>query len=298
MGYDAIGLAAMADALGRSPDYRVLRRLMPRVPSSLASGPDIKVGILLDTETTGLDHASNEIIELGMVKFDFLLDGRIVGVRETFTAFREPSAPIPPHITALTGITDNMVAGQRINDEAVETFVQDATIVIAHNSGFDRKFVERVWPVFERRAWGCSATEIDWRSHGFAGAQLGYLLNGAGYFHTAHRAVEDCHALLEVLAYELPATGVPALSLLLEKARRKTARVWAEQSPFELKDLLKRRGYRWSDGTDGRPKSWYVDVCETALEAEIHFLRTEIYLREVEPRLQMLTAFSRFSARI
>ncbi|MGY4600404.1 hypothetical protein ACVWXL_008150 [Bradyrhizobium sp. GM22.5] len=56
-------------------------------------------------------------------------------------------------------------------------------IAIAHNSGFDRKFAERYWPVFERIAWACSATEVDWRQHGFDGARLGYLLNGAGYFH-------------------------------------------------------------------------------------------------------------------
>ena len=48
---------------------------------------------------------------------------------------------------------------------------------------------------------------------------------------------------------------------------------------------------------DGR-KVWYIDVCETALDAELSFLRTEIYLRDVEPRLQTLTAFTRFSARI
>jgi DNA polymerase-3 subunit epsilon len=190
-----------------------------------------------------------------------------------------------------------MVAGHRIDGAAVNAFVDDVAIVIAHNSGFDRKFAERYWPVFEQMAWGCSATEIEWRRLGFAGAQLGYLLNGAGYFHAAHRAVDDCHALLEVLAFELP-SGSPALSLLLETARKPTVRVWAEQAPFELKDSLKRRGYKWSDGSDGRPKSWYVDVCETVLRHEISFLRTEIYLREVEPRLQALNAFIRFSARV
>ncbi len=35
---------------------------------------------------------------------------------------------------------------------------------------------------------------------------------------------------------------------------------------------------------DGRPRSWYVDVDESALVAELAFLK--IYLREVEPRLQ------------
>jgi DNA polymerase III subunit epsilon len=289
----------MAEALSRSTDYRVLRRLMPRTPSAPADGRDTKVGILLDTETTGLDHRKDELIELGMVKFDYSADGRIVGVRDTFSAFNEPSAPIPPDVTALTGITDEMVAGHKIDDAAVNAFVDDAVVVvIAHNSGFDRKFSERYWPVFERKAWACSATEIDWQQYGFDGAKLGYLLNGAGYFHQAHRAVDDCHALLEILDFDLRTTGAPALAVLLATARKKTIRIWAEQSPFELKDSLKRRGYRWSDGTDGRPRSWYVDVDESALGDEIAFLKAEVYLRDVEPRLQTLTAFTRFSARV
>jgi DNA polymerase-3 subunit epsilon len=96
----------------------------------------------------------------------------------------------------------------------------------------------------------------------------------------------------------LPTTGAPALALLLETARRPTVRVWAEQSPFELKDSLKKRGYRWNDGIDGRPKSWFIDVNETALGDEIAFLRTQIYMQDVEPSVQRLTAFTRFSRRI
>lgn len=294
----ALDLAAMAEALSLSPNYRVLRRLIARPTYIPTTGQDVRTGILLDTETTGLDHAKDEIIELGMVKFDYTADGRIVGVRDTFSAFNEPSVPIPPEVTALTGITDEMVVGHRFDDAAVTAFAETAVFTVAHNSAFDRKFAERYWPVFEHKAWGCSMSEIDWRKHGFAGAQLGYLLNGAGYFHAAHRAADDCHALLEVLAHELPTTGGPALALLLETARKRTIRIWAEQSPFELKDSLKRRGYKWSDGSDGRRKSWHVDVCETALQDEIAFLTTEIYLRDVEPRLQSLTAFTRFSSRV
>lgn len=81
-----------------------------------ANGQEVKTGVLLDTETTGLDHRKDEIIELGMVKFDYLADGRIVGVRDVFSAFNEPSGPISAKVTALTGITDEMVAGHRIDD--------------------------------------------------------------------------------------------------------------------------------------------------------------------------------------
>jgi DNA polymerase-3 subunit epsilon len=293
-----LSLAAMADALAKTGDYRVLRRLVPRTTFVPSIGEDTKTGVLIDVETTGLDQQKDEIIELGMVKFDYLPDGRIAGLRDVFTSFNEASGPIPPEVSALTGITDEMVAGHRIDEAAVSSFVADAMIVIAHNAGFDRKFAERYWPILQHKAWGCSATEVEWRKYGFEGSRLGYLLNGAGFFHQAHRAVDDCHAMLEILAFELPTIGKSALAVLLEQARRKTMRVWAEQSPFDLKNALKRRGYRWSDGTDGRPRSWYIDVDEIKLQDEIAFLKNEIYRRDVDPRLQTLTAFTRFSARV
>jgi DNA polymerase-3 subunit epsilon len=88
-----------------------------------------------------------------------------------------------------------------------------------------------------------------------------------------------------------------ALAVLLGRARRKTVRIWAEQSPFELKDDLKKRGYRWSDGADGRPRSWYIDVDEANEATEIEFLRTTVYLRDVELRAQAMNAINRFSSR-
>ena len=136
---------------------------------------------------------------------------------------------------------------------------------------------------------------MEWRKHGFDGSRLGYLLAGVGLFHQAHRAIDDCRALVEILASDLSKTNRSALAVLLERARRKTLRIWAEQSPFGLKDELKKRGYRWSDGADGRPRSWYIDVDEANEATEIEFLRTTIYLREVEPRIQAINAINRFS---
>jgi DNA polymerase-3 subunit epsilon len=98
------------------------------------------------------------------------------------------------------------------------------------------------------------------------------LLAGVGLFHHAHRAIDDCRALVEILACDLSKPNRSGLAVLLERARRKTLRIWAEQSPFELKDALKKRGYRWSDGADGRLRSWYVDVDEANEATEIEFL--------------------------
>ncbi|WP_063980517.1 3'-5' exonuclease [Bradyrhizobium sp.] len=293
-----IDLTVVAEMLSMSPDYRVLRRLTPRTEFTPCDGQATKTGILLDVETTGLNTAQDEIIELAMVKFDYLPDDRISRITDVFSSFNEPQNPIPVEITELTGITDEMVLGHRIDPDAVSAFVSDALIIVAHNANFDRKFAERYWPAFERKPWACSATEIDWRKHGFDGSRLGYLLAGVGLFHQAHRAIDDCRALIEILATNVPNQVRPAFAILLERARRKTIRIWAEQSPFELKDTLKRRGYRWSDGADGRPRSWYIDVDEAHQSAEVEFLRTTIYLQDIDPRIQTLSAMNRFSSRV
>jgi DNA polymerase-3 subunit epsilon len=88
------------------------------------------------------------------------------------------------------------------------------------------------------------------------------------------------------------------LAALLDRARRKAFCVWAEDAPFALKDVLKRRRYRWNDGADGRPKSWHIDVEEAELDAELSFLRNEIYLCDVEINCREITALDRFSTRV
>ena len=45
----------MVEALGRSTDYRILRRLVARPTYVPTLGQEVRTGILLDTETTGLD---------------------------------------------------------------------------------------------------------------------------------------------------------------------------------------------------------------------------------------------------
>lgn len=290
--------AEIAKLLEQSPDHRVLRRLKFRDHYSDVAKKGFKIGVLLDVETTGLDTASDEIVELGMVKFTYAPNGIVGSVVGTYSCLNEPTKPIPPETTRLHGITDELVAGQRIDSAEVCTFIQDANIVIAHNASFDRRFAERFWQPFVDMPWGCSVTEVDWRSIGFEGSRLGYLLAGIGMFHEAHRAVDDCRALLEILAHEIPATGRTTLSYLLDQARRKTTRIWAEHSPFDLKDELKKRGYRWSPGENGNPKAWFIDADDSQLESELTFLKTEIYRREVDLRMQSITAADRYSVRI
>jgi DNA polymerase-3 subunit epsilon len=190
-----------------------------------------------------------------------------------------------------------MVAGQVIDMQALQAHVLPADLVIAHNARFDRPFCEAFSPAFSGKAWACSNSEIDWSARGFEGTKLGYLIGQAGYFHDGHRAIDDCFALLEVLDRRTESDDVTPFSELYRASQRSRVRIYAENSPFDLKDHLKARGYRWSDGSEGRPKSWWIEVDEPDLAAERDYLRAEIYgYPEADPPIHFLTAFERFRA--
>jgi DNA polymerase-3 subunit epsilon len=282
-----------AQILDEHDDYRVLRRLKPRpVDPAYRLAPGESIALVVDVETTGLDHRRDEIIELGMIAFVHDTEGRIGPVVGALSMLHEPTVEISAEITRLTGITAEMVAGQAIDMAVVRALLEPAEIVIAHNAKFDRAFCERLDESFRHKAWACSVAEVPWREIGFEGAKLGYLVNGCGLFHNGHRAVDDCHALLEVLAHE-PGGGSGFAHLLRSSARTRV-RVWAEWAPFDMKDVLKGRGYRWFGGGDGLPKAWWTEVDEDDLAAEMRFLEKEIYLREVELRRDVLTAYDRY----
>jgi DNA polymerase III subunit epsilon len=129
-----------------SPDFRLLRRVPePSAwPLKSASG-ETRRGVFVDTETTGLDPDSHEVIELALLPFEYERDtGRIVAVDEAnaLSAFREPTIPIPREAIKLYGISNEMVSGQRIDAERVKAIIEPAHLVIAHNAGFDRPMVE------------------------------------------------------------------------------------------------------------------------------------------------------------
>ncbi len=291
---DDEGLAGYLESTG---NYRVLRKLMPRQVVERPRPEFSRRGVILDTETTGLNHRTDEIIEIGVIAFTFDDQGAIGDVTGIYGGLRQPNVAIPAEITRLTGITDDMVAGQAIDMERLASLVGDADLIIAHNAGFDRPFCEAVSPIFNEKAWACSVSEIDWRVRGFEGNKLGYLIGQSGYFHDGHRAVDDCFALLEVLEQNRPGQeGMTPFMELHAASRRSRVRIYAENSPFDMKDHLKKRGYRWSDGSDGRPKSWWAELPEEMLAEELHFLRTEIYRWDADPTVKYLTAFDRFKA--
>ena len=202
-------LESAAARLEASGAYRVLRRLEPRRADPELRPPGSRLGVVLDVETTGMDCARDEVIELAMVRFVYSPEGEVLGVQDTFQALHQPTQPIPAEIRAITGIDDAMVAGHKLDLDAIGGFVAPAQIVLAHNAGFDRGFAERLHAYFSSKPWGCSMCEPPWREEGFEGQKLAYLAAESGFFYNRHRALNDCMATLELLAPASPAQVEP-----------------------------------------------------------------------------------------
>jgi len=290
----------MADQLASHPDYKVKRRLVPILNFGSASGGPTKRVLILDTETTGLDWRSENIIELAMLAVDVdMATGVPVGEVEVYEDFEDPGRPIPPEITKLTGITTQDVKGQKLDEAQIKNMVERADLIVAHNAGFDRPFVENRLELFEHKAWACSFQGINWKTQGLGSAKLEFLCSELGWFYDAHRAQVDCHALLRVLSsplkndnQESSMTGLLQLFKASENAR---TIVKAFGSPFETKDKLKARGYRW----DAEARVWYTAVKSAeALNVEAEWLKSEVYAgRAARIGLETQDARVQFSSR-
>ena len=286
----------LARELELHPDYKVLRRLQPRRSFARWDGEvDVLQVVVVDTETTGLNADKDEIIEIGLVVVAVgATSGQAFEVLDSYGALEEPSGPIPPETTLVHGITDEMVVGQRIDDLRVQAMLKNVGLVIAHNAGFDRRFLERRLPVFAELPWACSVKDVAWHEEGCGSQKLDYLLMQCGFFHEAHRAEADCLALLEVLQRPLAKASGLAMTQLLRAANQKRYRIWAVNSPFEAKDALKAVGYRW----DATLRCWHLETSEVALEEELQRLKLVAYpKRPAKIEVELLDSQVRFSDR-
>ena len=289
-------LDTLAARLTAHPDYRVLRRLDTARQRPALAGPTVRRAAIVDTETTGTDAATDKVIELAIVVFEYChVSGTVGRVLDTYDGLEDPGIPIPPASTAIHGITDAMVAGQRIDDARVAGLLEPVGLVIAHNAGFDRKFLEPRLPVFATLPWGCSWLEVPWGDAGITSSKLEYLAYRYGFFYDGHRAEADCRALLEVLSQPFGETGGTALKVLLDSARAPSFRLWANNSPFETKDVLRKRGYWW----DATRRCWSCEVRSQArVQEELAWLRDAVYAgKSVAIEQDEFDAKTRYSGR-
>lgn len=120
---------------------------LPRLAAGPAAGIPLEQveWVVVDLETTGLSAEACTILEIGAV--------RIAGLRlvDRFQTLIDPGGPIPPRITALTGIDRSLIDGAPSLERAIRAFSGwtrgadggGPVVFVAHNAAFDERFVRR-----------------------------------------------------------------------------------------------------------------------------------------------------------
>lgn len=189
-----------------------------------------------------------------------------------------------------------MVSGQSIDETKVRLIVEQSDLIFAHNAFFDRVMVEKHWPCFSKKPWACTFKSIDWLREGFSAGKLDHLGMQFGWFYDGHTALADCEACLALLAQTLPKSGRRVLEVVREVAQQTEHLICAIDAPFDEKDTLRDRGYRWRPAELKNGKVWWTTCLDR--EAEIEWLQSEIYRYEKDIPTQEVTALSRYSNRL
>ncbi|MDR1747653.1 MAG: 3'-5' exonuclease [Spirochaetaceae bacterium] len=92
---------------------------------------------VFDTETTGLDPATERIVEIGALRFDRH------GIISRFTVLINPQKPMPQEAAKINGITDELLRGKPAIAEVLPDFLSfiGKTPLVAHNAPFDISFL-------------------------------------------------------------------------------------------------------------------------------------------------------------
>lgn len=171
--------------------------------------------VFFDTETTGLDAESCQIIELAALRIE-QTDRSTLRVTDDMDVFVKlpEGQKIPEKIVGLTGITDDMLANEGVTErEAAATFARlisgskGPVLLVAHNAQFDLLFVEAMATrstvlsvgLLHRADFLDSLTVYKDRRaypHKLANAIVAYKLEDK--VQNSHRAIDDVAALFEV----------------------------------------------------------------------------------------------------
>ncbi len=137
--FDVEGASAFDAPLDESPEALVEPVTAPTLPVTQLAPQTPRRQLILDTETTGFDHANlDRVIEIGVLE---MIDRRLTG--RTLHLYINPERPVGDS-QRVHGISDNFLLDKprfaEIGQQVLDFLIGGE--IIAHNASFDMRFLE------------------------------------------------------------------------------------------------------------------------------------------------------------
>jgi len=199
--------------------------------------------LIVDTETSGLDPATGQCLEVGAVLFDVAARAVLCQV-----SFLLPAATNPArHVNGIDPAVTQRSQPWRQGLELFGAMAREAQALVAHNAVFDRQwFGIAPLPAIDR-PWICSMEDIRWPADRQLRATPSVRDLALAYgvpVWAAHRALTDCIYLVQV--FERCADLEALLLVALEPRRLFRARLG-----YAERHQAKEAGFRWNHPVAG-----------------------------------------------
>jgi DNA polymerase-3 subunit epsilon len=198
---------------------------------------------VVDIETTGGSPNTEKITEIAI----YVFDGR--KIVDEFVSLVNPEKNIPYYITALTGISNEMVADAPKFYEIARQIVEitENKILVAHNASFDYKFIKSEFKSLGydfRRENMCTLRLSRKLMPGHPSYSLGKLCSGLGIvIEDRHRAAGDALATVKLLERLLDhASGSGQEEILVQSISTRLKNLHPELDPKILEQLPEETG--------------------------------------------------------
>jgi DNA polymerase-3 subunit epsilon len=205
---------------------------------------------IIDIETTGGSAQRDRITEIAIL----IHDGKTVV--DEFTSLVNPEVYIPPYITRLTGITNEMVESAPRFYEIARKIVEitENTVFVAHNAQFDYGFIKEE---FKRLGFDysrdtlCTVKLSRKNLPGFSSYSLGVLCQNLGIkINGRHRAAGDAWATSKV--FDLIISKDTSSVLVGKSAKEILSGLHPNLDPKRVTSLPERTGVYYFYNQEGR----------------------------------------------
>lgn len=202
--------------------------------------------LILDVETTGVDEAKHQLIEVAAAMYDEQYG--LVSCKSVIICAESNEAEHVNHIASQLLQNEGWPRHEPV--EQLSREAAECRAIVAHNASFDRKWLPEL-----HKPWVCSQRHIEWPNEQGRDVSLEKLAlaHGVGVL-PGHRAIYDVMTLVRVFdAVRGESTG--RIAHLIDRALRPKA-IYRAMVTYADNQLAKDEGYRW----DADSKQWRKEM--------------------------------------